>query len=91
MPDDLRAGTPVLIMATAGLRMLPEPTAQSILDSCQQHVVLAGFTRASTAVISGVQEGLYAWLAVNYIKNALPQVRPSSLLHLAHLSTSSRQ
>lgn len=74
--------------------MLPEPAAQSILDSCLQHFLLAGFTRASTAVISGVQEGLYAWLAVNYIKNALPQVRTFTSFSFPHhagttMSTSS--
>lgn len=55
--------------------MLPESAATRILESCRQELVQAGFTKASTAVISGVQEGLYAWLAVNYIKHALPQVR----------------
>eukprot|EP00892_Ulva_mutabilis_P007420 jgi/Ulvmu1/504/UM001_0512.1 len=72
--DDARAQTPFLLMATAGLRMLPDTAARSILRSCQHEILRAGFQQASTAVISGVQEGLYAWLSVNYVKNALPQI-----------------
>lgn len=75
VPDVLHTQTPFLLMATAGLRMLPDAVAEDILASCRHEILQGGFSQASTAVISGIQEGLYAWLSVNYVKNALPQVK----------------
>ncbi|KAI1441095.1 nucleoside phosphatase family-domain-containing protein [Annulohypoxylon stygium] len=72
IPDDKHADTPVFLMATAGMRLLP-PTQQRavITETCS-------YFRANTKfflpdcdthiqVIPGETEGLYGWIAANYL------------------------
>lgn len=66
------ADTPVFLLATAGMRLLPDSQRKNILaqicsfvrsntkfqiSSCDQHI----------QVISGETEGLYGWIAANYL------------------------
>ncbi|EQK99261.1 Nucleoside phosphatase GDA1/CD39 [Ophiocordyceps sinensis CO18] len=64
--------TPVFLMATAGVRFLPKPLQTALLES------ICSYLRARTEfhlpdckshikVISGETEGLYGWIATNYL------------------------
>ncbi|MCJ1275692.1 Golgi apyrase [Puttea exsequens] len=75
IPDEVAQETPVFLLATAGMRLLPEAQRNSLLDE------ICSFTRANTnfllpdcdvhiKVISGEVEGLYGWVAANYLLGA---------------------
>lgn len=72
VPDDKISETPIFLMATAGVRFLPKDQQTNLLQGictwlqantkfslpdCDTHV----------QVISGETEGLYGWLAANYL------------------------
>eukprot|EP00897_Mesotaenium_endlicherianum_P010652 jgi/Mesen1/9615/ME000659S08991 len=74
IPADLWATTPIKLMATAGLRRVEERAAEEILDSCRAALRGSGFLfkhPEGAAIIPGLWEGLYAWVAANYALNAL--------------------
>eukprot|EP01026_Neomeris_dumetosa_P028384 TRINITY_DN22992_c0_g1_i3.p1 TRINITY_DN22992_c0_g1~~TRINITY_DN22992_c0_g1_i3.p1 ORF type:complete len:455 (+),score=56.50 TRINITY_DN22992_c0_g1_i3:130-1494(+) len=61
--------TPVLLMATAGLRLLPSEIQNQILESCRQILKKSGFQTRSewVRIIDGKEEATFAYLAVNYL------------------------
>ncbi|KAJ1657330.1 Golgi apyrase [Dispira simplex] len=64
--------TPVYLYATAGLRLLPPMQQALLLDkSCQYFLQHSKFNIESCAshfrVISGAAEGIYGWMAINYL------------------------
>lgn len=73
VPPHLRSSTPVLLMATAGLRLLPDTEAQALLNACRGVLAASGFAfrREWASIISGADEGLFAWVAANYASGAL--------------------
>eukprot|EP00980_Cylindrotheca_fusiformis_P009456 scaffold2068_cov96-Cylindrotheca_fusiformis.AAC.12 len=64
--------TPILLKATAGLRLLqndqPE-VVESILDSVRTTLGQSGFrfSPSDATIISGQEEGMLGWLALNYL------------------------
>ncbi|GBF99405.1 nucleoside phosphatase [Raphidocelis subcapitata] len=73
VPPAARGATPVRLMATAGLRLLPRAGVEAVLDACRAEIAASGFLfRPEWAeVISGRAEGLFAWMAANYASGAL--------------------
>jgi len=73
VPEGARARTPVRLMATAGLRLVPRPQREAVLRACLGALAASGFHAPPGAaeVISGAREGLYGWVAVNYATGAL--------------------
>lgn len=72
VPDSKVAETPVFLMATAGVRLLPKPQQRTLLQE------VCGYLQSNTKfilpdcdahvqVISGQTEGLYGWIAANYL------------------------
>jgi Golgi apyrase len=76
IPVNLHSSTPIFVQATAGMRLLPTKDRERILketckvlskesdfivEPCDEHV----------QVIDGDTEGLYGWLALNYLTNNL--------------------
>jgi golgi apyrase len=72
VPEDKVSQTPIFLLATAGVRFLPKQQQSALLDGictwlqtntqfalpdCDRHI----------QVISGETEGLYGWLAANYL------------------------
>jgi len=55
------------LRATAGMRLLPEPEQDEILASVRSYFASLSFGETSARVISGEEEGIYGWIAVNYI------------------------
>lgn len=81
VPDDAIRDTPIFLLATAGMRLLPNLERQLLLDQ------ICSYTRANSdfllpdcdahiQVIPGVTEGLYGWIATNYLLGSFdaPQV-----------------
>ncbi|KAI8228425.1 Golgi apyrase [Colletotrichum sp. SAR 10_99] len=72
VPDKKVADTPVYLMATAGMRLLPEHKQRALLrNMCAylQENTMFSLPDCNTniQVISGETEGLYGWLATNYL------------------------
>ncbi|MDD0809975.1 hypothetical protein PSQ20_06485 [Curvibacter sp. RS43] len=59
---------PVELLATAGMRLVPPATADSIYASVRQAIQAQGFTLGEVRTLSGQDEGLYAWVDVNYLQ-----------------------
>ncbi|RFU30159.1 hypothetical protein B7463_g6165, partial [Scytalidium lignicola] len=72
VPEDQVSDTPIFLMATAGMRLLPQVQQSALLrEICsyaQQH---SGFSLPDCdlhiQVIPGETEGLYGWIAANYL------------------------
>lgn len=74
VPDEEQQATPIRLAATAGLRLLPKETADTILDSCYTYLKENSkflVTRDKISVISGRDEGAYGWLSINFLLNRL--------------------
>ncbi|CAK7211327.1 Golgi apyrase [Sporothrix eucalyptigena] len=72
VPEDMIADTPIFLMATAGMRFLPQLQQTALLrETCsylRQHTSFAlPDCTQNIQVISGETEGLYGWLAANYL------------------------
>jgi len=81
VPEPSRAGTAVVLKATAGLRLLPGGKADAILAAARAllgpgggHPFLLGGAGASASaaeaavsIMDGAHEGAYAWLTLNYL------------------------
>eukprot|EP00879_Flechtneria_rotunda_P023791 GHRR01025190.1.p1 GENE.GHRR01025190.1~~GHRR01025190.1.p1 ORF type:complete len:554 (+),score=179.00 GHRR01025190.1:215-1876(+) len=68
VPAGQRISTPIYLMATAGMRLLPAVAAESIMAHCRDSLSVSGFLFEPewASIISGRSEGLYAWVAANY-------------------------
>ncbi|WIA14677.1 hypothetical protein OEZ85_003176 [Tetradesmus obliquus] len=87
VPADQVPSTPVQLMATAGLRMLSNGSAEAIMAEVRSLLSGSGFEFSGAddaRVLTGKEEGLWGWLAVNYATGALqaatlpPDIPPSS-------------
>ncbi|KAK6441047.1 Golgi apyrase [Oleoguttula sp. CCFEE 5521] len=72
VPKDEVANTPIFLLATAGMRLLPDHQRETVLTS------ICGYFQEETKfllpdcglhvqVIPGETEGLYGWIAANYL------------------------
>lgn len=62
--------TPLYILATAGMRLLPETKRNTIVQNIRSEIPKVSkfyFTESQIEVITGKQEGVYLWIATNYI------------------------
>ncbi|KAF8779060.1 hypothetical protein HU200_003025 [Digitaria exilis] len=73
VPRERWVDTEVRLMATAGLRLLDSAVAESVLESCRDVLRQSGFLFQDqwATVISGAEEGIYAWVAANYALGTL--------------------
>lgn len=70
--DAPEANLPVYFYATAGMRLLPKPKQQQLYQGVQQWFSKqSGWKLQQAKTITGTEEGLYGWLAVNYQRGAL--------------------
>ena len=78
IPSDEIENTPIFLLATAGMRLLPDWQQRAVLQS------ICTYTRATTnfilpdcdlhiQVIPGETEGLYGWIAANYLLGGFDQ------------------
>lgn len=73
VPRDCWEDTEIRLMATAGLRRLELEVQERILESCRKVLRLSGFKFRNdwASVITGSDEGLYAWVIANYALGTL--------------------
>ncbi|GAA6024005.1 hypothetical protein JCM11491_002878 [Sporobolomyces phaffii] len=71
IPADQLSSTPIYLLATAGMRLLPPAQQAAVLSSACSYMQSFSFHLPSCAdqvrIISGEEEGLYGWIAVNYL------------------------
>lgn len=61
----------VSVLATAGMRLVEPSIANRIHESVRQEIVSQGYAVRQIGTISGQDEGLYAWTALNDLKGNL--------------------
>lgn len=67
------AVTPTFLKATAGMRLLPNSDQQNIIAKAKDVLLQSSFylnSNSSVELISGADEGLYSWIAVNYLSKS---------------------
>lgn len=73
IPPNQVASTPIYIMATAGMRLIPAEQQRSIIRATCSFIEeetsfhLHGRCEDHVQVISGEEEGLLGWIAINYL------------------------
>ncbi|XP_072319140.1 ectonucleoside triphosphate diphosphohydrolase 7-like [Eucyclogobius newberryi] len=70
VPKNKHKETPLYILCTAGMRLLPETEQAAILEDIVSDVPLEFdflFSESHAEVISGKQEGVYAWIGINFV------------------------
>jgi apyrase len=86
VPAAARAATPVMVGATAGLRLLPGGEADAILAEVRRWLRTFPFTFAAkdVKVLAGTDEGAFAWLTLNFLLGRLggPPERTVSAIDL---------
>jgi len=81
IPSKCRSITPIHLMATAGMRLVPKSTSDSIFKYVRSALQESSFQFQDdwAGVISGQTEALYDWISVNLASGALPLDSSSSL------------
>ena len=78
IPPSLEKETPLFLLATAGMRLLPPEKQGAVLHQACRFLSLhsafkidppssAGPCGSSVQIITGEEEGLFGWIAVNYL------------------------
>ncbi|XP_049878932.1 nucleoside diphosphate phosphatase ENTPD5 isoform X2 [Pectinophora gossypiella] len=72
-PPEKRAQTPLIVRATAGLRLLPKEKAQQLIDSVSSAISKLGYNVDSNGVqiMDGADEGIFIWYTVNLLNSYL--------------------
>ncbi|KAF3990320.1 hypothetical protein FT663_02162 [Candidozyma haemuli var. vulneris] len=86
IPKDKWHDTPVYVLATAGMRLLPEQQQEKIVsETCkalQKHTDFKiGSCSDHVQVIDGATEGIYGWLALNYLMGKFDNFDSSAVEH----------
>ncbi|OMO79046.1 Nucleoside phosphatase GDA1/CD39 [Corchorus capsularis] len=73
VPRNLWGETEIRLMATAGLRLLDVEVQERILEECRKVLRVSGFKFRDewASVITGSDEGVYAWVVANYALGTL--------------------
>jgi guanosine-diphosphatase len=73
VPDKLQSCTPIAVKATAGLRLIGEEASQKILAAVRHRLEtvypfsVVSEAEKGVAVMDGKDEGVYAWITINYL------------------------
>ncbi|MGH0116684.1 UNVERIFIED_CONTAM: hypothetical protein FKN15_021232, partial [Acipenser sinensis] len=70
IPKKKHKETLLYILCTAGMRLLPESQQMAILEDLNTDIPLQFdflFSSSHAEVISGKQEGVYAWIGINFV------------------------
>ncbi|XP_036448839.1 ectonucleoside triphosphate diphosphohydrolase 5 [Colossoma macropomum] len=73
VPKEEWRQTPVVLKATAGLRLLPEEKAKALLDEVKEVFDESPFfvPNNSVSIMNGTNEGVLAWVTVNFLTGHL--------------------
>lgn len=85
VPESLRSCTPISVKATAGLRLLGAEMSRNILDAVRSMLeneypfpIADGPGRNGVEIMEGRDEGVFAWITVNYLLNRIGSDDPAS-------------
>lgn len=70
VPKNKHQETPLYILCTAGMRILPESQQEALLEDLRTDIPVDFnflFSDSHVEVISGKQEGVYAWIGINFV------------------------
>jgi len=70
IPKEKHKETPLYILATAGMRLLEKEQQEAVLANLRKGInenFSFYFPSGHLEIISGKQEGIYQWLAINYV------------------------
>ncbi|CAG5921623.1 unnamed protein product [Menidia menidia] len=70
IPKNKHQETPLYILCTAGMRILPESQQEALLEDLRTDIPVHFnflFSDSHVEVISGKQEGVYAWIGINFV------------------------
>lgn len=92
VPKEYWSSTEIRLMATAGMRLLDSGVQEKILEVCRGVLRDSGFKFMDdwASVISGSDEGLYAWVIANYALGTLGS-DPSQTTGIIELGGASAQ
>ncbi|GBC09083.1 hypothetical protein RclHR1_00860021 [Rhizophagus clarus] len=75
VPKELQHCTPVAVKATAGLRLLGLKKSERILEAVREHLEINYpfpiIEKDGVVIMDGKDEGVYAWITVNYLLDRL--------------------
>lgn len=93
IPVNLHASTPIYLQATAGMRLLSEKDRERVLkETCEALQRHSNFIvqpcEEHIEVIDGDTEGIYGWIALNYLTNRLSSEKiPYGFMDMGGAST----
>nr|XP_014015634.1 unnamed protein product [Salmo salar] len=70
IPKHKHQETPLYILCTAGMRVLPDGQQEALLEDLRTDIPVRFnflFSDSHVEVISGKQEGVYAWIGINFV------------------------
>ncbi|KAF2895355.1 hypothetical protein ILUMI_10809 [Ignelater luminosus] len=69
IPEKYWSSTPLILRATAGLRLLPQEKAENLLNSVRDFFKKTPFLTNdnSVAIMDGTDEGIFSWFTVNFL------------------------
>ena len=76
IPSENHQDTPLFILATAGMRLIHKGAQEKILKNVYENIIQKYdfyFPDSNLEIISGMQEGIYQWLAINYVLDKFDQ------------------
>jgi len=85
IPSSKWSETPLYILATAGMRLLEKSRQEEIIRRLREGVhgrFKFLFPEGNLEVITGKQEGIYQWLAINYVLGKFDHGDPDELVAL---------
>ncbi|XP_036041763.1 ectonucleoside triphosphate diphosphohydrolase 6 isoform X2 [Onychomys torridus] len=81
IPYDFWKATPLVLKATAGLRLLPGEKAQKLLQKVKEVFQASPFLVGDdcVSIMNGTDEGVSAWITVNFLTGSLKSPGSSSV------------
>lgn len=92
VPPERHATTSVYLQATAGLRLLPQPQQNALINAVWETFKASPFrsdSKTNAAVISGQIEGANEWVTVNYLRGTLGGGSDTGCFHPQDVPTTS--
>lgn len=89
IPKEHWSSTPLVLKATAGLRLLPQSKAENLLNSVRDLFAKSEFSVDIDAVeiMDGTDEGIFSWFTVNFLLGRLSKTNQAAALDLGGGST----
>ena len=86
VPDEYKSCSPIIVKATAGLRMLGEKMSGKILEAVRTRLEtvypfpVVSRAKGGVEIMSGDQEGVFAWITTNYLLGKIggPDMTPTA-------------